>query len=408
MATCEFALLPCPLKCGENIMRKDLDTHLKSHCVNRHYKCRYCGKRGIFGFITGTHDKTCVKKIVPCPNECPQGIPREDIQKHIGSECINTPVACKYKSIGCEAVLRRGDMIKHEQDDRIHLTKSLDVIMKLQEEDRVQSAKVKRAVVKLQNSSTELQESVTVDRAKVQQLCESVTEESAKVQGAVVNLQSCCAELREGATFDRAKSAEVQRDVTKLRNEVADLREIVGANSTVNGEVLIELEARKATSVLVRCGQPVTFKVTGFQQKRRRGKIFTLPPFYTSPTGYLVGINVNANGSYSGEWTHVSILAVLKKGKYDDKIAWPFVGKLSFTLLNQLSDINHHQHVMQLDAGKNARAGSHWGSYEFIPHSELDNQPARNTQYLKDDTLYFRVSVEASGYKHWLECTPDS
>ena len=371
MATCEFALLPCPQRCiRSNIMRKDLDTHLKSHCLNRRYECEYCGEEGTYAFIAYTHDNSCVKKIVPCPNECPQGIPREDIQKHIGSECLNTEVACKYKSIGCEAVLRRGDMIKHEQDDRIHLHKSLDTIMKLQ-----------RAVVDLQNSFAELQENVTVDRVN---------------------------------------GAEVQRAVANVENDSADLWRAVIANSTKSGEVLSEAleldrqqgnqhqEARKATSMLIRCGQPVTFKVTGFQQKKQRNKIFTLPPFYTSPTGYFVEINVFANGSHSGEGTHVSVFALLKKGKYDNEILWPFVGEMTFTLLNQLRDANHHKCVLPIDAGRDSKVGSHCGFYQFIPHTKLGCQPIENTQYLKNNTLYFRVFVEASGYKHWLECTSDS
>ena len=341
-ATCEYALLPCPLICGDNIVRKDLDAHLKSHCLNRHYECGYCGEQGTYAFITYTHDDTCVKKIVPCPYECPQGIPREDIQKHIESECINTLVACKYKSIGCEAVLRRGDMIKHEQDDKVHLSKCLDAVMNLH-----------RVTIESQHSS---------------------------------------AELLAGVVSMSDKNAQVRDKIQQLDHQL----------------VVQHQEAKKASNMLVRCGQPMTFKVKKFQRKRQRNKIFTSLPFYTSPTGYHVAVNVFANGSNDTKGTHVSVFAVLKKGKFDDEIAWPFVGKLSFTLLNQLSDTNHHCCVLVLDAERNVSVESRWGVNQFISHSELGYQPARNTQYLKDDTLYFRVSVEASGYKHWLECTPDS
>ena len=52
------------------------------------------------------------------------------------------------------------------------------------------------------------------------------------------------------------------------------------------------------------------------------------------------------------------------------------------------------------NAGGNGR-----GHLQYIPHSELSRNPASNTQYLKDDTLYFRISVEVSDHKPWLECT---
>ncbi len=45
------------------------------------------------------------------------------------------------------------------------------------------------------------------------------------------------------------------------------------------------------------------------------------------------------------------------------------------------------------------------GNHEYIPYSKLSRDSASNTQYLKDDTLYFRISVEVSDHKPWLECT---
>jgi hypothetical protein len=42
----------------------------------------------------------------------------------------------------------------------------------------------------------------------------------------------------------------------------------------------------------------------------------------------------------------------------------------------------------------------------LIDHSELNHDPVNNTQYLMDDTLFFRVTMEAADYKalagvHW-------
>ena len=37
-------------------------------------------------------------------------------------------------------------------------------------------------------------------------------------------------------------------------------------------------------------------------------------------------------------------------------------------------------------------------------HSALGYDAKKNTQYLKDDTLYFRVSVAVADHKPWLEC----
>ena len=99
---------------------------------------------------------------------------------------------------------------------------------------------------------------------------------------------------------------------------------------------------------------------------------------------------------------------------HDDSLTWPFTGTVTFELLNQLEDKNHHKKQVTFPANGEAskrvengeRAPTGYGSAQFISYSNLDHQPDKNCQYLKDDTLVFRVSAEASDYKPWLECTP--
>ena len=119
--------------------------------------------------------------------------------------------------------------------------------------------------------------------------------------------------------------------------------------------------------------------------------------FYTK-YGYYMTIQVNAS---SGE-DIVSVYAVLLKGKFDAGLNWPFVGKVAITLLNQLRDNDHR--TMILTTVTNARVGDKWGFQKFIRYSALAHDPVKNTQYLKDNTLYFRVSVEVSDHKPWLDC----
>ena len=299
--TCSFALVPCTNKCKDHnddiihFMRKSLNKHLKNDCPNRDHKCEYCGEKGTYAHITQIHDKICELKILPCPNKCTKIMQRRDIEKHVELECEYTVIACKFKNIGCTTEMKRGDMAAHEQDDSLHLRKALN------------------AVVKLQDSNTELQEKVMT-------------------------------------------------------------------------------------------GQSITFKITGFQEKKDNDEIIASPSFYTSPGGYHMAIKVYANGSTSAKGTHVSVHAPILEGKYDTELSWPFIGKVTFTLLNQLEDNNHKTRIMTLALADNARVGNNWGFSEFILHSELAHDPVNNTQYLKDDTLYFRMSVEVSDHKPWLEC----
>ena len=98
----------------------------------------------------------------------------------------------------------------------------------------------------------------------------------------------------------------------------------------------------------------------------------------------------------------MSVHAAILAGEYDAELKWPFIGKITFTLLNQFEDENHHTRIALIDDANNAHVGDVWGTYTFIPHSALAYDPVKNTQYLKDDKLYFRMTVEAADYKPWL------
>ena len=137
-------------------------------------------------------------------------------------------------------------------------------------------------------------------------------------------------------------------------------------------------------------------RVTGYQIKKDCNTRYQSPSFYTSPEGYNMAIRVDANGSGSGKDTHMSVFAIFLKGDNDDKLSWPFVGNITITLLNQLEDKNHFRKTLYITAIHNKRAGTSQNSKgyrEFILHSELGYNPGKNTQYLKDDNLCFRVSV---------------
>ena len=126
--------------------------------------------------------------------------------------------------------------------------------------------------------------------------------------------------------------------------------------------------------------------------------------FYTSPGGYKMCIRVDADGVGSGSGTHVTVCAKLLEGAYDASLSWPFMGTVMFTLLNQLADNNHHSEIFEFTTGHNANVGISVGYVQFISHSALSHDPVKNTQYLKNNTLYFRVSVTVGNHKPWLVC----
>jgi TNF receptor-associated factor 4 len=150
--------------------------------------------------------------------------------------------------------------------------------------------------------------------------------------------------------------------------------------------------------------QPKILVLTKYHKKKENDEQFQSPPFYTHSNGYHMALRVFVNGRGAGKGTHVSVYAPLLEGEHDAKLKRIFIGEVTFTLLNQLEDKNHCTETMSLDATHNVHVGgTAWGFPQFIPHSALAHDPVKKTQYLKDDTLCFRVSVKVADRKPWLE-----
>ena len=106
---------------------------------------------------------------------------------------------------------------------------------------------------------------------------------------------------------------------------------------------------------------------------------------------------MEANGEGDGEGTHITVGTCLMRGEFDSHLKWPFRGTVTFQLVNQLEDKEHHTgsnaykdatpDFTQVDGERSVG----WGSPEFLPHSALGLSVANNCQYLKDDCLIFRI-----------------
>ena len=156
----------------------------------------------------------------------------------------------------------------------------------------------------------------------------------------------------------------------------------------------------------------VTFKMAKFSESEEE---FYSPPFYTQRGGYRMCIIVDAKGWGGGEGTYLSVTARLMRGENDDNLTWPFSGVVTVELLNQLEDKNHHQDTITFPEGMSLkrskrvvdreRAEDGFGRAQFISHAGLSYKSITR-QFLKEDCLYFRVSVKAApNPKPWLTCT---
>ena len=184
------------------------------------------------------------------------------------------------------------------------------------------------------------------------------------------------------------------------------------AIETVN-KLQEEMKVMADNAIAGRAG-PCIFNMTKFNQHKSSKQEWRSSPFYTHPGGYKMCIKVYTDGFGEGAGTHVSVGAYLMKGRNDDNLSWPFTGDVTFTLLNQLADENHHTRTVSFPRngevsrrvvdGEMAPTGYGWS--KFISHDQLDYNADQNCQYLKDDCLYFRIKVQAAKpTKPWLTST---
>ena len=145
---------------------------------------------------------------------------------------------------------------------------------------------------------------------------------------------------------------------------------------------------------------PWIVKMSDFSQKR--SKDWFSPPFFTHPGGYQMCLEVWGSGCGSGKGTHLSVYMCLMKGENDNHLKWPLSLAIHITLLNQSSDSNHvSEQINFANAKENARnqvvqgvmAKSGRGRTRFVPLSSFVEDPTQDVQFLKNDSLYFRVSL---------------
>ena len=149
----------------------------------------------------------------------------------------------------------------------------------------------------------------------------------------------------------------------------------------------------------------MTFAVSDYAKRKKTNQPVQSPPFYTHPNGYHMDVEVHADGWDEYKGTHLAVSVVILEGMHDATLKWPFLGSVTVTLLNQLEDDNHCTMKILYTLDNNMHIGDRNGLRDYIFNAELGYNPVKNTQYLKDDTLYFRVEVEVDCHKPWLDCT---
>ena len=356
---CQLAKLACKF-CGDDFQRKELLKHEGDECTQRPYSCEYCENfEATFYDVTLNHWPTCPSRPVPCPNECGISPELKFLEHHVDDECPMKMVECAFKYAGCKETFLRKDMGDH-------MNQNLAGHMSLQAASHQQELK------KLNHRISELEIQLAKAKAENKTLMKQVE-------------QDC-----------RAQVAAASREVKKaqdlrLKGHLSTLRgEIKKAQDETKDQIIRELGAvREPHSRVVLV--PVSFTMTGFQQKKVSNSSWYSPWFYTHPRGYKMCLRVDANGYGVRKNSHISVYLYMMRGEYDDSLRWPFQGDITVQLLNQVGGSEHHEVAVHfIDSADNEfckrvlsgeRSATGRGFHDFICHSNL------LPSYLKDDCL---------------------
>ena len=340
------------IMCNTTTGKRDIKA-LQVKCSNVDRECKWEGTVGTLE----AHVATCEFTLVPCPKQCKDNeneFMKKNLDKHLENDCPNRDHECKYCG---------------EKGTYAHIT-------------QVHDNTCEKKMVPCPNADC----TKTIQRRNAKRHIEECDYSEIP-----------CKYQRIGC------DVKMMRKDKPAHEEDDKLHLHMALEKVVNMEEEIITMKQQREEDARRNGASLTFELKGFSEKKDDNNQFNSPTFYSSPKGYHMRINVYANGDGTYMGTHVSAFVRILKGKYDDAINWPLVGKVTFEILNQLEDKNHEIIIVEMDKEDNTVVGSCWGN--GIAHSELSHDPIKNTQYLKDNTLYFRVSVDIPDHKPWLECT---
>ena len=153
---------------------------------------------------------------------------------------------------------------------------------------------------------------------------------------------------------------------------------------------------------------PPQIIMNDFEKLKKDGTRWFSPPFYTHIGGYKMCLGIEANGWGDGAGTHVGVSVFMMKGEFDSHLKWPFMGEINIQLVNQKEGGENTEKKFTSDCNDKVSfqrvpyyadiAFRGRGYDNFISHTDLYVNPELGKEYLKNDTLIFKVTEVTVSY----------
>ena len=341
---CMHITVQCPSNCGQEMERGTVKHHLAQECPLRDSTCHHCNFKASYKVVSEVHLTECPYYPIQCPNKCGVTCERETLKDHINI-CSKEKLVCSFSYAGCEGKFLREDEEKHmEKNSKKHLS--------LLAATTLNSIKENERLLKEEKERSALME--------------------AELRGEIAKIESKCQSL------EMALKNRKNEDTVKL--------------NSINAQIT-ELQFNTG-----HCLPPATFTMPYFYQLKQNNRNWYSPTLYTSRCGYNFLIVVCPNGSPGiGRGTHVSILYRPKPGDFDEMIKWPVTVTVTIQLLNQHADKNHITVTASVTYNKGDLSvyplKRFYVEGMLIGHDELGWNAEKESQYLKNDCLRFKIET---------------
>ena len=434
---CQYVDVECPKKCVQKVQKRNVDTHLANECPNRDYRCPHCNFANKF-HVVSTHFDVCRYYPLACPNRCGATFERDDLPDHM-KMCRLEEVQCVFNDVGCQAKFIRENEDEHmDQNTQKHLALmpaatlriSQDFEQKLEEQQEVfekkqeqKDKKHEQGMQQLGEQQKEFQEQVKQkdEQIKLQQevfekkMKQQKEEHEQKQKENDERMQQLGGQLQEQL---KQKDEQMKQVEQKLNKQSREFQEQLGEQQKKFQETLKvkDEQIKKMEDQLQRYGQvieqqqqaisqlrrdvgipPHDITFTNYRQEKARNGYSDSPPMYTHPGGYKFKLTLfpNGLGNGYGTGTHVTVAVFSLKSDHDAELNVPVKFTITVQLLNQHRDQDHHTRDIQCEINTREEIDSveYIGiDYKFVPHAALEWNRDKQTQYLKDDCLKFRIT----------------
>ena len=369
---CQYVDVECPKKCVQKVQKRNVDTHLANECPNRDYRCPHCNFANKF-HVVSNHFDVCPYYPLACPNRCGATFERDDLPDHM-KMCRLEEVQCVFGSAGCQANFIRENEDEHmDQNTQKHLALmpaatlriSQDFEQKLQEQQDMFEKKVKQQKEEHEQKQEQL-------GGQLQELLTQIDKQSKEFQKRLDEQQMKSQELT------KEKDAQIKGlEQQQTRNKQ-----------------LIEKQQQAISQLCRVVGIPpydITF--SNYQQVKARNGDIDSSPMYTHPGGYKFKLKLFPDGLVISidHGAYVSVEVHLLKSDHDAELKFPVKFTITLQLLNQQRDQDHHTRDIRCEIKTRERIGRVGSDWTFILQADLKWSLAKQTQYLKDDCLKFRI-----------------